>query len=300
MKPAPFVYHRPDTLEHALHLLDEHPDAKPLAGGQSLVPAMNFRLSQPSVLVDLNGIAALAGLEALDGGGLRIGGMTRQRAVERSAIAAERVPLLAATMPWIAHPPIRTRGTIGGSLAHADPAAELPAVALALDARFRLRRRGGDRWVAARAFYTGLFATALEPGEILSEIEIPQIAARSGSSFQELSRRHGDFALAGVAATLTIGEDSRCASAAIALLGVGERPILAERAGALLAGAPLGADGVLGGEALAEAARAAAEDLDPPSDIHASADFRRHLVRVLVERALRAAALDAVASSGGA
>ena len=310
MKPAPFRYFAPRTVDEALELLAEHGDeAKVLAGGQSLVPAMNFRLAQPAVLIDLNRIAELAyvatngdGVTAAHDssaqrGALRIGAMTRQRAVERDESVARIAPLLHRAMPFIAHPQIRNRGTLGGSLAHADPAAELPAVALALDARFRLRRRGGDRWVAARAFYTGLFATALEPGEILAEIEFAPAAARTGSSFQEFSRRHGDFALAGVAATLTIGDDFRCASAAIALLGVGEGPILAERADSLLLGAPIGSYGALDDDALAAAARAASEDLDPPSDIHASADFRRHLVRVLVERVLRATALDAVAST---
>jgi carbon-monoxide dehydrogenase medium subunit len=219
--------------------------------------------------------------------------MTRQRAVERSDDVAHAAPLLRLAMPFIAHPQIRNRGTVGGSLAHADPAAELPAVALALDARFRLRRRGAERWVRARDFYVGLFSTLLETGELLTEIEIPAAAARTGCSFQEVSRRHGDFALAGVAATMTLDDRGRVASASLALLGVGEAPILAERAADDLGGAVVGEDGSLDPEIVAAAAEATAAGLDPSSDIHASAAFRRHLARVLTERALRSSAVAA-------
>jgi carbon-monoxide dehydrogenase medium subunit len=296
MKPAPFRYLAPRSLDEALALLAEHGDqAKVLAGGQSLVPAMNFRLAQPAVLVDLNGVSELAYVasdDSSDGPRLRIGAMTRQRSVERDARVARGAPLLHRAMPFIAHPQIRNRGTVGGSLAHADPAAELPAVALALDARFLLRRRGGQRWVKARDFYTGLFATVLEAGEVLAEIELPPAPARTGWAFQEFSRRHGDFALAGVAAGVTFGEDGRCLGARIVLLGVGEGPILAQRAADILTGAAT-REGALDPAAIAAAARAAADDLDPPSDIHASSRFRRHLAGVLVDRALRAAAADA-------
>jgi aerobic carbon-monoxide dehydrogenase medium subunit len=280
MKPAPFSYHRPDTLEQALHLLDEHgPDAKPLAGGQSLVPAMNFRLAQPPVLVDLNRVASLAGLEALDDGGLRLGGMTRQRAVEHSPLVAERAPLLAATMPWIAHPPIRTRGTIGGSLAHADPAAELPAVMLALGATIGVRSRAGARAVPASEFFLGLFATALMPGELLVEVTIPPPRPGAGWAMDEIARRHGDFALAGVAAVVVLGDGGRVASAAVALIGAHDRAIRATAAERVLVGeAPTAT-------VLREAGAAAARvDADPGSDVHASAAYRRHLIGVLVPR----------------
>jgi carbon-monoxide dehydrogenase medium subunit len=280
MKPAPFAYYRPDTLDHALQLLDEHgPDAKPLAGGQSLVPAMNFRLSQPSVLVDLNRIASLAGLDARDGGGLRIGGMTRQRAVERSPLVAERVPLLAATMPWIAHPPIRTRGTIGGSLAHADPAAELPAVMLALGATIGVRSRAGARAIPATEFFVGLFATALMPGELVVEVTLPPPRPGAGWAMDEIARRHGDFALAGVAAVVVLGDGGRVASATIALIGAHDRAVRATAAERVLVGeTPSPA-------ALRQAGDAAARlDADPGSDVHASAAYRRHLVSVLVPR----------------
>jgi carbon-monoxide dehydrogenase medium subunit len=280
VKPAPFAYHRPDTLEQALDLLDEHgPEAKPLAGGQSLVPAMNFRLSQPPVLVDLNRIASLAGLDAVDGGGLRLGGMTRQRAVERSPLVAERAPLLAATMPWIAHPPIRTRGTIGGSLAHADPAAELPAVMLALGASIGVRSRAGVRVIPAAEFFLGLFATGLLPGELLVEVTIPPLPPGAGWAMDEIARRHGDFALAGVAAVVVLDAAGRVGSAAIALIGAHDRAVRAAAAEQLLVGE------VPSAEALRSAGDAAARlDADPGSDVHASTAYRRHLVSVLVPR----------------
>src|SRR5262245_47941340 len=176
MKPAPFEYFSPTNREEALSLLAEYTgEAKPLAGGQSLVPSMNFRLAQPSILVDLNGITDLFGIEAASDGGLRIGAMTRQRSVERSPLVAERAPLIAEAMPHIAHPQIRNRGTFGGSLAHADPAAELPALAVALDARLRVQSSNGERVIPASEFFLGLFTTLLEPDELLVEVEIPPL-----------------------------------------------------------------------------------------------------------------------------
>jgi carbon-monoxide dehydrogenase medium subunit len=280
MKPAPFEYHRPDSVDEALELLTQHGwDAKLLAGGQSLVPAMNFRLAQPGVLIDLNRIPGLDYVRE-QGGGLRIGAMVRQRAAERSATIARAAPLVAEALPYVAHPQIRNRGTLGGSVAHADPAAELPAVMLALGATFHLRGPSGSRAVAADQFFTGLFATALEHDEMLGEIEIPAPAARPGWAFMEISRRHGDFALAGLAMSVSLDGDGRCDAARIALLGVGEGPFLARGAADALLGAAPGDDAF---RAAAEAARA---EVDPPYDIHASADYRRHLVGVLVARAL--------------
>ncbi|HEV2146844.1 MAG TPA: xanthine dehydrogenase family protein subunit M [Longimicrobiaceae bacterium] len=280
MKPAPFEYHRPGTVEEALELLVRHGyDAKLLAGGQSLIPAMNFRLAQPAVLVDLGGVGELDYVREADGL-VRIGAMARQRAAERSEMVARGAPLLAETLPWVAHPQIRNRGTLGGSIAHADPAAEVPAVMLALDARFRLHGPGGGRTVRAEEFFTGLFGTALEPEEILTQVEIPAPAPRTGWAFDEIARRHGDFALAGVAATVTLDDGGRCADARIALLSVGGGPVLALEAAAVLTG----------GEPTEEAVRAAADavghEIDPPSDIHASADYRRRLAEVLVRRVL--------------
>jgi carbon-monoxide dehydrogenase medium subunit len=281
MKPAPFEYHRPDSVEEALSLLAEHGyDAKLLAGGQSLVPAMNFRMAVPAVLIDLNRIAGLDGIAEVDGG-LRIGAMVRQRAAERDPLVAARAPLIAETLPYVAHAQIRNRGTMGGSIAHADPAAEVPAVMLALDARFRLRGPNGERLVAAGEFFTGLFGTALEPDEMLTEIEVPAAAPRAGWAFDEVSRRHGDYALAGIAATVTVDEAGRCSSARVALLSVGEGPVLAaEAAAALIGEAP--DEGAI--RAAAEAA--SQRDVDPPGDIHASPEYRRQLVKVLVTRVL--------------
>ena len=281
MKPAPFEYHRPDSVEEALSLLAEHGyDAKLLAGGQSLVPAMNFRMAVPAVLIDLNRIAGLDGIAEVDGG-LRIGAMVRQRAAERDPLVAARAPLIAETLPYVAHAQIRNRGTMGGSIAHADPAAEVPAVMLALDARFRLRGPNGERLVAAGEFFTGLFGTALEPDEMLTEIEVPAAAPRAGWAFDEVSRRHGDYALAGVASAVEVDGDGRCRSARIALLSVGEGPVLAaEAAAALIGEAP--DEGAI--RAAAEAA--SQRDVDPPGDIHASPEYRRQLVKVLVTRVL--------------
>jgi aerobic carbon-monoxide dehydrogenase medium subunit len=285
MKPAAFEYRRPASLDEALALVaDFGPDTKALAGGQSLVPAMNFRLARPGVLVDLNRIASLATIEELPDGGLRIGAMARQRAAEQSGAVARRAPLLAEALPWIAHPQIRNRGTVGGSLAHADPSAELPAVMLALDARFIARRRGDGRTISAGDFFTGILSTALADDELLVAVEIPRPAPRTGSAFVEVARRHGDYALVGVAAEVTLDPAGVCARVRIALLSAGDTPVLAAQAMASLSGRR--ADGA----AIDEAARLAADrDIDPPGDIHASPAYRRQLTRVLVTRALRTA-----------
>lgn len=280
MKPAPFEYFRPDSVDEALSLLTEHGwEAKLLAGGQSLVPAMNFRLAAPGVLIDLNRIPGLDAIREAEGG-LRIGTMVRQHAAEQSADVRRLAPLLAEALPFVAHPQIRNRGTVGGSIAHADPAAELPAVMLALGARLHVAGRNGARTLAADEFFTGLFATALEHDEMLVEIEIPAAAPRSGCAFLEVSRRHGDFGLAGLAASVSLDDGGCCTEARIALLGVGEGPVLAAAAADALRGQSPGAD------AFAAAAEAARAEIDPPMDIHASSDYRRHLVGVLVSRAL--------------
>jgi CO/xanthine dehydrogenase FAD-binding subunit len=284
MKPAPFEYYRPRTLDEALSLLAEHgSDAKPLAGGQSLIPAMNFRLATPSVLVDLNGLTELSYVQ--DGTGeLRVGGMTRQRAVEQSPLVGQRFPLIAETMPHIAHPAIRNRGTIGGSLAHADPAAELPAVMVALNATFTVADKAESRAIRASEFFVGLFSTALQPGELLTGISIPPAQKRSGFAFQEISRRHGDFALVGVAVSVRLDASGRCEDARIALLSVGDRPILAGEASRSLMGHAPSTESIR-----AAADSAATKDIDPPSDIHASAKYRRQLANVLTRRALEKA-----------
>ena len=280
MKPAPFEYFRPGSTDEALELLVRHGwDAKLLAGGQSLVPAMNFRLAAPGVLIDLNRVPGLDYVHERDGT-LRIGAMVRQHAAEQSATIARAAPLVAEALPFVAHPQIRNRGTMGGSIAHADPAAELPAAMLALGARFHLLGPNGSRTLAADDFFTGLFATALEHDEMLGEIEIPAAAPRAGWAFTEVSRRHGDFALAGLAMQVSVDGDGRCDAARIALLGVGEGPVLARGAADAIVGAAPSQD------AFAAAAEAARAEVDPPYDIHASSDYRRHLVGVLVGRAL--------------
>ncbi len=282
MKPAPFKYYAPASLDEALELLWQHgDDAKALAGGQSLIPAMNFRLAQPAVLIDLNPVRELDFIRAADRGGLRIGAMTRHAAVEKSDLVRKQAPLLFETMPFIAHPQIRNRGTVGGSIAHADPAAELPAVLCALQARFKLQGRQGGRWVNAADFFTGMFATALEPGELLTEIEIPPMPERCGWAFTEVARRHGDYALVGVGAMLQLDKKQRIEKAHIALLSVGEGPVLARQAAQQLQG-----QGVSDALIAAVAETCANDDIDPGSDIHASGDYRRHLAKVLTRRVL--------------
>ncbi len=291
MKPAPFEYVVPDSLVAALDLMREHGyDAKLLAGGQSLVPMMNLRLAQPALIVDLNRLQGLDAVKRDVSGELRIGAMARQHRLEHDPVAAEIAPLLHEAIPHIAHPQIRHRGTLGGSLAHADPAAELPAVMVALEARLRLQSSAGSRWVDAVDFFTGLFVTDCAPEEILTEIAIPVPPPGTGWGFEEIARRHGDYALAGVAATLTLDENRRIVRARLVYLSVGEVPILARKAASLLVGAE--PSDVLIEEA---AELASQQEIAPVSDIHATAEFRRHLARVLTKRALYRAVARAVA-----
>lgn len=283
MKPAPFQYFAPTKLDEALTRLAEHGDAaKVLAGGQSLTPMMNFRLVTPAILIDLNRIGELAYIREHDGG-LVIGAMTRQRQVERDARVAKHAPLISEAMPFVAHPQIRNRGTLGGIFAHADPAAELPAVAIATNAKFKVKNKKRERWIEARDFFTGLFSTVLEPDELLVEIAVPTMPPRTGYAFQEMSRRHGDFALAGVACTLTLDERGVCREARIVFLGLGPRPIDARNAAKQIVGAQPTPD------AIRAAVEAVDSEIDPSADIHASAEFRRHLAQVLTRRALETA-----------
>lgn len=285
MKPAPFEYQAPGSLEAALDLLARHGgEAKLLAGGQSLIPVMNFRLAEPSLLVDINKLADLDFIRRDDDGGLRIGALTRQRRLERDPLVAEVAPLLHETVPWVAHPQIRNRGTFGGSLAHADPAAELPAVAVALGARIRLQRAGGERWVDARDFFAGLFTTALEPDEILTEIALPPLPPRTGWAFLEVARRHGDYAQIGVAALVTLDDSGRCREARLVYLSAGDRPVEAREAARLLEGQEISPATIT-----AAAEKASRDEIDPAGDVHASAGFKRHLARVLTGRVLRKA-----------
>lgn len=281
MKPAPFAYVAPESLDEALDLLAEHGDeAKWLAGGQSLIPMLNFRLAAPALLVDGNGVGELVGITETVGGGLKIGAMTRQRELERDPRIARLAPLLAEAVPFIAHQQIRNRGTVGGSVAHADPAAELPVVMVTLGARFRIRGRQGERWVDADPFFVGLLEPDLAPGELLVEIEIPPWPADNGWAFLEVARRRGDYALVGVAARLALDADGRCRDASLVFLSVADKPLIARRASEALIGHPLD-DAVL-----STAAELAREEIQPTGDIHASADFKRHLAGVLTRRAV--------------
>lgn len=290
MKPAPFDYAAARAPEEAVALLaGAAGEAKLLAGGQSLVPLLNFRLLRPALLVDVNPLADLAFIEERDGG-LRIGALTRHRAVETSPLVAAHFPVLAAALGHVAHLAIRNRGTFGGSLAHADPAAELPMLALLLDARIATLSPAGPRTIPARDFFSAALTTALGPAEIVTHVDLPPLPPATGWGFEELSRRTGDFAIAAVAAAVTLA-DGRCAEARIAMAGVGETPLRASAAEALLRGRTLDA------AAVEEAARAAREAARPASDLHASADYRRHLVEVLARRALHAAWTRAGASA---
>lgn len=288
MKPAPFKYYAPSTVDEALARLAEHGwDAKVLAGGQSLIPMMNFRLAQPSVLVDLNGVSELFYIRPGKDGGLSIGAMARQRQVEFDPLVAQRAPMLHEALPKVAHPQIRSRGTLGGSIAHADPSAELVALSVARDGRFRLRsKQRGERWVAASDFFLGLFTTVLEPDELLMEVVLPPMPPRSGWSFMEVARRHHDFALVGVAAIATLDQardpaNAKCEQARLVYFSVGDGPVEALQAEAVLKGQEPTPEAIL------EAAETAGNlDVDPNSDINASAEYRRHLVKVLGRRAL--------------
>jgi carbon-monoxide dehydrogenase medium subunit len=284
MKPAPFKYIAASSLDEALFLKTQYGDeARFLAGGQSLIPAMNFRLARPAVLIDINPLTELTGIDRLDGETIRVGAVTRYRALERDASFLKTCPLFADALPHVAHPQIRNRGTIGGNLSHADPASELPAVAIAMQARMKVRSQTADRELDASDFFAGLLTTSLEPEEMLVEIAFPAPRPRSGSCFMEVARRRGDFALAGVAAIVSLDEDGQCTDVRLALCGVGETPVDASPAAASLVGRRCTDKAI---EAVAAEVRCA---IEPPGSVHASADYQRHLAGVLTRRAIAAA-----------
>jgi aerobic carbon-monoxide dehydrogenase medium subunit len=286
MKLPPFDYEAPSTVSEAVELLAEHQDeASVLAGGQSLIPLLALRLAHPAVLIDINGIAELSGVSAADGR-VAIGAMTRAYVAEESETVAEALPLLAAALPLIGHEAIRSRGTIGGSLAHADPAAELPAVARALDAEFVVRAQSGERVVPAAEWFEGYLMTSRDPGELLVEVRFPAAGPGTGISFQEVARRHGDFAIVGLAVSLTVSEGS-ISDARLAFAGMSDVPVRAAEAEDLLVGERPSA------ELFDEAARHATDGVDPPADLHGSAEYRRKVAAALVRRALRTAADNA-------
>jgi CO/xanthine dehydrogenase FAD-binding subunit len=284
MKSAPFTYIAASSLDQALDLKAEYGDeARFLAGGQSLIPAMNFRLARPAVLIDINLLSELGGIDRSESGTIRVGAMTRYRALERDAGFLQACPLFADALPHIAHPQIRNRGTIGGNLAHADPASELPAVATAMRARMKIRSKQGERELAASEFFVDLLTTSLEAEEMLVEIAFPAPPARSGSCFLEMARRRGDFALAGVAAIVSLDEAGQCADVRLALCGVGETPVDASASAASLIGQRCT------GKAIEAVAAEVREAITPPGSVHASADYQRHLAGVLTRRAITSA-----------
>jgi carbon-monoxide dehydrogenase medium subunit len=282
MKPPAFEYRVAESVEAAVAMLaDAGGEAKVLAGGQSLVPMLNFRLLRPAILVDVNRIPGLAYIKE-EGDAIRLGALTRHYQLETSPVIAAHLPVLRAAMTHVAHLAIRNRGTIGGSLTHADPAAELPMMALLLDATISVASPRGRRTVAARDFFLGALSVALEPDELVTEVVFPKLPPNTGWGFEEVSRRHGDFALAAVSVTLTAA-DGKIAEARIAIAGADEKVLRASKAEALLKGRALDPKLL---DAACDAARAA---VSPNTDLHASSDYRRHLVGVLTGKALSAA-----------
>jgi aerobic carbon-monoxide dehydrogenase medium subunit len=277
MKPSAFEYHAPKSVEEALQLLEGYGgEARLLAGGQSLVPMMNFRLATPGALIDLNRIPELAGMTEEDGI-IRIGAMTRQRALEFSPLVAEKLPLLRDALRLIGHLPTRSRGTIGGSIAHADPSAELPMVLRALDGEVRARSLRGERTILAKDLFDGALTTVLEPDEILVDIRLPVMLPGWGWAVEEFSRRHGDFAITAIAAIVMLGEK---AEARIACAGVASRPLRLHASENVVRTTGVGEDSIR------EAAAQAAYGIEPLVDQIASGEFRLHLAAVLTERAL--------------
>lgn len=279
MKPAPYGYARAATLDDVFGLLAEYgDDAKILAGGQSLMATLNMRLSEPEILIDINRIDGLAGIEDM-GNAIRIGAMTRHVDVEESDLIATHTPLIAAAMEHIAHPAIRNRGTFGGSIAFADPAAELPACAVALEATMHVAGKDGTRDIAAAEFFKGLYETALNEGEILTAVSVPKIAAGWKSGFMELARRHGDYAIIGVCAHLQI-DGGKFGDARLVFFNAGDRPVSTPQSAALL-------NGQSWSDELSEKLSASLkEELDPPDDLNADGPMRKHLAGVLIKRTL--------------
>ncbi len=281
MKPAPFKYVAASSLDHALQLKAEYGDeARFLAGGQSLMPAMNFRLARPGVLIDLNPLSDCAGVVDQGPDLVRIGALTRYRELERDANFLRRCPLFAEALPHIAHPQIRNRGTIGGNCSHADPASEMPALSVAMQARIKLRSASAEREVAAADFFVGLLTTDIQDDEMMVELVFPVPKPRAGNCFMEVARRRGDFALAGVAASVTLDDDANCTDVRLALCGVGETPVDASATASALIGQHCR------DELIADLASEVGEGLEPAGNVHATPDYQRHVAQVLIRRAL--------------
>lgn len=283
MKPSAFEYFKPRSVQEAVDLLDRHGDeAKILAGGQSLVPMMNFRLARPDILIDINGIKELQYIKT-ESDELVIGALTRERDIEESPLVIEQWPLLAKAISFIGHSAIRNRGTIGGSLVHADPSAEIPTSLCALNGTLKAVGSAGEKTLKPEDFFLTYLTTSLEPSDLLVEIRIPALPEKTGWSFMELSRRLGDFAIVAVGILMTMEGGGRCREARISMGGVAPTPIRAEAAETLLSGQKISE------KLIAEAARQAAEATDTESDYHASAEYRKDMARVFVRRGLREA-----------
>ena len=279
MKPAKFEYHTPASVDEALAIMGRYDgEARVLAGGQSLVPLMNFRLATPRAIVDLNRIAELAYVGE-DGEIVRIGSMTRQRRLEFEPLVAAKLPLLREALRWVGHLPTRSRGTIGGSIAHADPSAEIPMVLQALEGEIVARGSQGERRIAAQDLFHAALTTSLAPLEIITEVRLPAMPAQAGYAVEEFARRKGDFAIAAVAVTL-VRDGERCTKARLATAGVGPIPIRLRDAEAVLEQKGLSEN------AITEAADKATAEVDPVSDLNGSAEYRRHLTGVLTSRAV--------------
>jgi aerobic carbon-monoxide dehydrogenase medium subunit len=284
MKLPPFEYHLAESVDDAVGLLGElGDDAKVLAGGQSLIPLLSFRLARPAHLIDVNPLTELASISDGDGDGLEIGAMVRHRQAERSDVVQAGAPLLAAALGFVGHAAIRNRGTVGGSIAHADPAAELPAVLVALGGEVVVRSSRGQRTIAADAFQEGFLTTSLAPDELLTAVRLPPWRVATGWAFNEFSRRNGDFAIVGVATQIGLGADGRVADARLVFSGAGGTPVRAAEAERALFGETPSA------ELWATVSAQAAAGLDPPGDVHGSPAYRRQLARVLAARSLHQA-----------
>ncbi|MFQ5856307.1 MAG: FAD binding domain-containing protein [Anaerolineae bacterium] len=294
MKPAAFEHCVPESLSEALALVKQYgEEAKVLAGGRTLMPLMNLRLARPTVIIDINRLSELAYIQPAADGGLTIGALTRQRMVERSSVVRDKNPLLAETVPLIGHFQIRNRGTIGGSLVHSDPAAELPTVCLIQEAELVLRRAGGERVIKAKDFFIGPLMTAIEPDEFLTRIRFPARRPGLGWAIQKVSRRRGDFALVGVAVLIEIDGNDVCKDARVGFFGFGDGPLRMEPAESILLG------NHVGGRTSMEISRIVSGSLPSHSDIHASGEYRREVGAVLARRTLETALSRARKGTGG-
>ena len=295
MKPAPFAYFAPTNVQEALDRLNQLGyDGKVLAGGQSLIPAMNFRMARPAALVDLNGVSELFYIKPAPQGGYLIGTMTRDVTVENHPEIKNKFNALNQAFYTWAHPQIRNRGTFGGALAHADPAGQLPGIAKALEFRMKISSKAtGERWVDAKDFFAGPFTTVIDPSEMLTEVYMPDLGPHTGTSYQQVARTHGSQFQVAVVVKVVLDSGNRCQKANIAMLAVGEQPLLAEQASKLLAGQPLNDQNID-----AAAHLVATKEIDPGTDIHATEQYRRHVAEVLVRRALKEALADAMQRGG--